>query len=469
MQIRRYFVGLTMIAFLAGAGIAAYLTWEYWQPWLSGGAAAAKAASKPAAATAEAKMLKLSPQARKNLGLVSRPVELQSYWRTIQVPGVVVDRPGQSDRGVTSPAVAVVVTIHAYAGETVSPGERLFTLKLISEYLHKAQSDLYKTTQEAQLVKEQRDRLAPLAKSGAVAEIKLIELESELRRLAVAAQAHRQDLLTRGLSQSQVEHVAAGRFVSEIEVLAPPPLAQGRQLVVIKPVAFAPARIVPAYEVQDLKVELGQQVQVGQTLCLLANHQSLYIEGKGFKREAGFLEEAAEKSWPVRVEFAEDDSKHWERLNQVFHIRHLANTVDMASRAFSFFIPLSNQSRSYEKDGKTFLHWRFRPGQRVRLNVPVEELAGVIVLPASAVVREGPEAYVFCQNGDLFERKPVHVLHEDRQSMVLAKDGSIRLKLDYVAQSAAASLNRVLKAQNSGGGLPPGFHVHADGTVHGSH
>jgi len=52
---------------------------------------------------------------------------------------------------------------------------------------------------------------------------------------------------------------------------------------------------------------------------------------------------------------------------------------------------------------------------------------------------------------------------------VLANDGSIRLKLDHVAQSAAASLNRVLIAQNSGGGLPPGFHVHPDGTVHGAH
>jgi hypothetical protein len=68
----------------------------------------------------------------------------------------------------------------------------------------------------------------------------------------------------------------------------------------------------------------------------------------------------------------------------------------------------------------------------------------------------------------LFERLPVHVLHEDRVHVVVANDGSIPPG-SYIAQGAAASLNRVLKAQSSSGGLPPGFHVHADGSVHGAH
>ena len=148
-------------------------------------------------------------------------------------------------------------------------------------------------------------------------------------------------------------------------------------------------------------------------------------------------------------------------------IHHMANSVDQTKRTFDFFVSLSNQSRTYEKDGKTFVVWRFRPGQRVRLHVPVEEFKDVIVLPAAAVVREGPEAYVFRQNGDLFDRRPVHVLHEDRLKVVIANDGSVSPGL-YVAQSAAASLNRVLKAQSSSG-VPAGMHVHADGTVHGSH
>jgi hypothetical protein len=99
--------------------------------------------------------------------------------------------------------------------------------------------------------------------------------------------------------------------------------------------------------------------------------------------------------------------------------------------------------------------------------VPVEQFEDVIVVPAEAVVRDGPEAYVFRQNGDLFKQLPVHVLHEDRQSIVIANDGSIP-RGSYLAQSSAASLNRVLKSQTASG-EQPGLHVHPDGTVHAAH
>ena len=148
-------------------------------------------------------------------------------------------------------------------------------------------------------------------------------------------------------------------------------------------------------------------------------------------------------------------------------IRHLANSIDSTSRTFNFFIPLSNQSRAYDKDNQTFIVWRFRPGQRIRLQVPVEELKDVLILPSSAIVREGPEAYVFQQNGDLFNRLAVHVLHEDRLQVVVANDGSVKPGL-YLAQSSAASLNRVLKAQ-AASGIRADVHVHADGTVHAAH
>lgn len=109
----------------------------------------------------------------------------------------------------------------------------------------------------------------------------------------------------------------------------------------------------------------------------------------------------------------------------------------------------------------------FDPVNEPRLYVPVEKYENVFVVPAAAVVRDGPEAFVFRQNGDLFKRFPVHVLHEDRQSIVIANDGSIPLG-SYLAQSAAASLNRVLKAQTASG-EQPGLHVHPDGTVHTAH
>lgn len=418
----------------------------------------------------DATVLKLTEQARKNLALRAKAVKFEAFWKTLQVPGIVIDRPGSSDRGVTSPAVGVVTQVHAFPGDTVAPGDRLFTLRLFSEYLQNTQSELFKATREAELLTEQRSRLQGPAASGALPQARLTEVESQLRRQGAAIQAYRQDLLTRGLTPEQIASVTEGRFVSTIEVYAPPPLSVDPRAGEVVPASLQlspSADRGPVYEVQGLNVELGQQVQAGQLLAVLANHRLLFIEGHAFKQEATLLERAAQQSWPVQVEFAEDDPNNWPTLEQTFRIRYLANSIEPASRTFDFYLALTNQSRSYERDGHQFMVWRFRPGQRVRLHVPIERLENVLVLPAAGVVREGPEAYVFRQNGDLFTRLPVNVLHEDRLNVVLANDGSIAPGL-YLAQTSAATLNRVLKAQ-AASGVRADVHVHADGTTHAAH
>ena len=460
----RLLSGMTIMAILAGV---AFFTRDRWVTMFSLPESESHVADS-APPVEEPKVLKLSPQARKNLELVAKPARPQTYWRTIQVPGEIVDRPGQSDRGVTSPAVGVVSEVHAFPGDTVRPGDRLFTLRLFSEYLQSTQKQLFSSTREAQIAQEQLARLSPLADKGGISGSKIIDLENELRRQEAVIQSHRQDLLTRGLHPQQVDRVANGEFVSTVEVVAPPRVKEREKLVSIRQTSFQQGGDDGfAYEVQELNADLGQQVQAGQLLITLANHSSLYLEGHAFKREAPYLEKAAQNGWEISVEFAEDEPENWPKLEQSFEIRYLSNSIDEESRTFDFFIPLANQSRSYEKSGETFVVWRFRPGQRIRLHVPVEELADVLVLPSAAIVREGPEAYVFQQNGDLFNRIPVQVLHEDRLNIVVANDGSVTPGL-YLAQSAAASLNRVLKSQ-AASGMRADVHVHADGTVHASH
>ena len=455
MRILKALRVLAVPAVVAAIVVAAVLSRDRWLPLLKSVEVAAEKSDDATPAPVEKPEILVS---------------LQSYWRTVQIPGVIVDRPGKSDRGITSPAVGVVTQIHAFPGDTVRAGDRLFSLRLFSEYLQKTQKELFEASRETELVQAQINRLRPLSETGSIAPVRIIELENELKRQAAVIESHRQDLLTRGLSPDQIAVIASGKFVSTVEIKAPEPVEiadahTAAQAAAILPVLYAEK--VLAYEIQELAVDLGQQVQAGQLLATLANHQSLYIEGHAFKREAPALEQAAQKHWELTIEFAEDDPEGWPGLTQPFHIRHLSNSIDASSRTFDFLVPLENQSRSYESEGETFVVWRFRPGQRVRLHVPVEKLENVFVLPAESVVRDGPEAYIFRQNGDLFNRIAVQVLHEDRLNVVLANDGSIRPGL-YFAQNAAASLNRVLKAQASSG-MQPGVHVHADGTVHAAH
>ncbi|MCC9608776.1 efflux RND transporter periplasmic adaptor subunit [Blastopirellula sp. JC732] len=458
---------LAPLVMLVVAAIA-YFTQERWLPLVNPGNVAEEE-SEVVAPVDDPKVLKLSPQARKNLGLVVKPARPQTYWRTIQIPGILANRPGETDRGVTAPAVGVVTEIHAYPGQTVRPGESLFRLRLSSEYLQSAQKELFTATKERQIVREQLDRLRPLATSGAVPGARIIELESQELRQEALIQSYRQDLLICGLTPQQVDEVAAGEFIREINIAAPPVRSASGSITgsAVEPGEASDEQDQAAYEVQQLQVSLGQQVQAGDLLATLSNHRRLYIQGHAFKREAPYLEDAAQNRWKVTVEFAEDSPEHWPDLSQEFEIEYLSNAVDAESRTFDFYIPLTNQPRLYEKNGETFVVWRFRPGQRVRLHVPVEELHDVLVLPSAAVVRDGPDAYVFQQNGDLFNRIPVQVLQEDRLNVILADDGSVTPGL-YLAQNGAASLNRVLKAQ-AASGVRADVHVHADGTVHAAH
>lgn len=450
MWLRRLLLGIVGVLLLTGSAGGLYFTRATWQGWLKPGATETAPPTEAEHDHAHEERIKLSPEARDNLKLVVRPLQPQTWWRTLQVPGTIVDRPGQSDQGVTAPAMAVVSRVHVLPGDMVRTGDLLFTLRLVSERLQTSQAELFKTTQELKLNQEQIDRLKGAANAGSVPMARLIELENQHRRLLTQEKAARQELLTHGLSPDQIDAIAQGHFVTEISVKTPAPATDQPQLVTPVAESAVPAANGYVFEVKDLKVHPGAHVQPGEQLGLLANHRLLYIEGRAFKKEVPLLERAAQEGWNVEAEFSDEEGKAWPALEQPLRIRHLASTVDPVSRTFGFYLPLVNQSRSYEKDGRTFLIWRYRPGQRVRLLVPVEEFRNVLVLPTGAVVKEGPEAWVFRQNGDFFERRSVRVLFEDRRQIVISTDGGVAPG-HYVAQNAAAALQRVLKAQLAGG------------------
>lgn len=430
---------------------------------------AAQSAAKPKMPVADAAIpVRLSEEARKNLGLISKPLQKTTYWRKIEVPGVITDRPGVSDRGVVAPVTGIVTRIHAYPGDTIQPESPLFSLRPVSESVHTSQLELFKATKEIEIAKQHKQRLEEVAESGALAKSRIIELDNQVQRMGVNVQAYRQDLLARGVPPDGVEAAAKGEFITEITVRAPGEKAlETAEIMLTGASGDAPKRFPFSFEMQDLKVELGQQVEAGEVLCYLADHRALFVEGRAFKKDLPHIQQAALNRLPVDVGFEVEDRSNWPPMPKQLAIHHVANVIDRQSRTFAFYLALENQWQIYTQDGQERLLWRFRPGDRTRLSIAIEELQDVYVLPRGAVVLEGPEAYVFRQNGDFFDRRPVHILYEDSASVVLASDGDLRPGF-YIAQNAAASLNRVLKAQMASG-LPANVHVHADGTVHAAH
>lgn len=452
---------------LAGVALAILAVGTYWVLW-RGKPEVGEGSKSPAEASKVQDgntPVRIGAEARKNLRLSSKGIAATTYWRKIEIPGVITDRPGISDRGVVTPITGVVTKIHAFPGDAIAPDAPLFSLRLTSESLHASQLELFKSTKEIDIAKQQKQRLEGLAQSGGLAGSRLIEIDNQIQRMNVNVLAYRQDLLARGLLAEQIDAAAKGEFVREITVRAPRErLLQEGDKVARENVLQQP---VIGFELQSLKVELGQQVDAGEVLCYLADHRSLLIEGRGFKKDMSLIQHAAKSQFPIDLSFELEESTDWPALPTKLPIHLVANTIDTQSRTFAFFLLLDNQSQTYVKDGQERILWRFRPGDRVRLSVAVEKLENVFVLPQASVVREGPEAFVFRQNGDLFDRLAVHVLYEDRTSIVVASDGSLRQGM-FIAQNAAASINRVLKAQMASG-IPANLHVHADGTVHAAH
>lgn len=450
MFIVRWAKTLLILALVAAIGIGAFISRENWRHWILP-TSPPEVEISASSETPPADRVFLSEQAQANLGLTAQPLKLESFWKSISVPGIIVDRPGVSDRNIVSPVNSVVAAIHHVPGDSVLPGTPLFTLRILSESLSTTQTELFKAAQEMQLAKLQRQRMA--SAGGAVPEAKLLEIDNQIARLDIAGRAYRQDLLTRGFTAEQIAGVAEGRFVNEIVLSAPgrPPPAPGNPETDV------------TLEVQELKVELGQHVQVGQALCLLSDHRQLSIEGRAFRDETPLIERAVREGWPVEVDFQEPTGVDWPPFTAPLHIGRLGGTIDPNSRTFSFLIPIDNQTRTINRNGREQRLWRFRPGQKVRLHVPVEKLEKVHVLPADAVTFDGPDAFLFAQNADTFIRKPTHVVYRDQRRVVIADDGQLA-KGSFVVQNGAAQLNRMLKAQSNV--VPKGYHMHADGSLH---
>ncbi|MGE3410155.1 MAG: efflux RND transporter periplasmic adaptor subunit [Pirellulales bacterium] len=386
--------------------------------------------------------LQLSQQARDSIGLREGEVALSTFQRTITVPGTVAERPGWSKFDIIAPMTGFVVKILHTEGEAVAPGQPLFELRLTHEDLVQSQADLLKTAEELDVVKKEIARLEAITQ-GVIAPKTILERKYELQKLGAVSHAQRQSLLLHGLTESQVDDIVKNRkLLSTLVVRAPG--QEGTMPLSSENVIL---------QLQELKVERGQHVQLGDSLAMLADHAELLIEGEAFEQDSPQVTQAVERGAPVSavLEFKTESAGQVEGL----HIAYVANRMDAESRTLHFYVTLPNKivRDTRTANGRRFVEWRFKPGQRMQLQVPVEEWADRIVLPADAVAQDGVENYVFRSNGDHFDRQAVRVEYRDPHSVVVANDGSL-FPGEAIALSAAQQLQLALK-NKSGGAIDP--------------
>jgi hypothetical protein len=308
--------------------------------------------------------------------------------------------------------------------------------------------------------------------AGAVAGRVLLEREYERDKLNALLNAQREALRLHGLSEEQVEWIVKERkLLRETPVIAPLLHADVSVHHDAEP-APTPREIAPGggaapeephahqrrFVVEELAVQPGQAVEAGQKLAVLADFEDLLIEGRAFEQEADELVRAAEENRRVT---AVPETTRGGKPIEGLELIHVANQIDLQSRALHFFVALPNEivREATQEDGRRFITWKYKPGQRMQLRVPVQTWEKGIVLPVDAVADEGVESYVFVQNGDHFDRRPVHVLRRDRHEVVLANDGSI-FPGETVALTAAHQLQMAIKNKSGAAPDPHAGHSH---------
>ena len=139
----------------------------------------------------------------------------------------------------------------------------------------------------------------------------------------------------------------------------------------------------------------------------------------------------------------------------------MSDKIDPAKRTLDFYVTLPNKSQrdSTLENGRRFIAWKYRPGQRVQLEIPLETLPDRVVLPIDAIAQDGTETYVFTPNGNQWVRRSVHVEYRDQRHAVIANDGAL-FPGDRVALTAAQQLQVAVKNKSGGAPDPPAGHSH---------
>lgn len=433
--------------------------------------------------------LTLSAQAQGNIGLgpeYLQPVKLETFRRSITVPGIIVGRPGRTRLEVSTPMAGVITHVHAVQGEAVDPGTLLFELRITAEELVATQTNLLRTVGELDVENREIARLTKATEAGAISQKTMLERQYAKEKLEVLLNAQREALRLHGLSERQIDDIATKhKLLRDLKIVAPGRDSHGAEELKLSSTAATPVSLLveahtdeksaPNVEIehdahspddskiplilQEVMVHKGETVAAGATLAALADYSELYIEGRAFEQDVELLSQIAQRNWKISAVFegAANSIKRVENLDLVYS----ASEIDAEARSLSFFVRLPNEvaREMPSPNGQRFLDWKYRPGQRLQLLVPVEEWENQIVLPVEAVAREGAESFVFQQNGDHFDRVSIRVAYRDSSHVVVANDGSV-FPGDVIALRGAHQMQMALKNKSGGGVDPHAGHNH---------
>ena len=195
---------------------------------------------------------------------------------------------------------------------------------------------------------------------------------------------------------------------------------------------------------------LGQSVATGVAILTIGNFQSVQIDGE---LPEGLLDRlGSAQGAEVRVRTG---SSATSAVVAQGTLRFISPTIDLAKRTAHVIVDVDNASGA------------LRPGQFVDLSVVLNRNESAVVVPASAIVKDGPLQFVFIVEGKddsmVFIKRDVDTgVFDDR--MVEIKQGLV--PGDFVVTSGAFSLSQLRGFVPETPGAPAPEPANAHGHTH---
>jgi multidrug efflux pump subunit AcrA (membrane-fusion protein) len=205
------------------------------------------------------------------------------------------------------------------------------------------------------------------------------------------------------------------------------------------------------WDVQSLQVRPGERVAAGDSLVTLIDPSRLYLKIKPAGRELAQLRAVIKSGRRVA---ARPLIKNAGLSYRDLLISHLQSEGEDQHAVAT--LSISNQVLQAEGNHRT---WAVQPGTRYIVELPIEEMRGVWVLPREAIAEEGADSVVFVENGDSFTPVKVTVLFSDDQVAVIGPKSGL-FPGDPVVTRNAFGLALALNSGGSSAVDPHAGHSH---------
>ena len=220
----------------------------------------------------------------------------------------------------------------------------------------------------------------------------------------------------------------------------------------------------PIWEVREVRVKPGEKIEPGDILAIIADNRRMILELEASGTDTALVEAAmgggAEMEGLPLVKGAGP------MLKGIRLTAYKASSGEGVREPRAYALVTNERMETPQPNGDPVTGaWRLRPGMRYRVQMPVHCHSDAFVLPRDALVNEGHEKLVYLRSGKSFKRQPVHVLFEDRESVVVADDGAI-FPGDPVVTAGAFPLSLALRATETRSDEGSAAHKHGPTCQH---